>query len=1147
MATRRPAGSPKTAAPPPAPFPAKIPAPHVPPPSLGGGGWFGEAPPPLPAPPSRSGAAPAAPPSPPLAPSAKRQPQGLRTKGAVPRTLRPPPLPDQSTAPPASVGGTTPASGSGVWYAVPPPPALHDPPEAPLRGEPTVWYPIDPSSAGGSPARILGSPKRAAPPGSGRAAAASASGRAGAPAAGALGGSPLRPAPPHPGSGSYPPPATPLQHSLVAPVSPSRAPVQPGESPALLASGSVRRDSPIRGSPKRQFPAPPGSAAIPSATVKRPHHPEGASVQGAPPPFLASQWQSRAEDPGRVTGVLDVVTMSLANVDPSYHLELAECARKDVAALFAFPVEQVAVSIRPDMRLQYRLSMQRAGQAAGVAEHGAAELRRGRGRLPALERRYREVTGRDVAAVINLSSSEGPCLGNCPQPAAAPQPAAPPAAPAAPPTPPPPEQPLPALPPPLPVQAAAAGQPSPPHSPAPPLLLVPAAAARLSPPRRDAPAPGRQAAAGAGRRCGARARERRLSSTAAPRAVPDLAALALPSPVAAPAGDLRAEVAAAEARLGCAVADGDCAAQAAALGELGVLHQRGGDLRQTIRFFARQVDVLERLCAAPLSGRAARADLARACSQLGNAHWAAGGFEEATRLHRRRLEIAAELGDQAGMGAALGNLGNVAHATADYDRAREYHTRHRGLVADGDLPTLCAVSHNLGLAQLGLGDYDRALDSFRHSLEIALSLGDAAQVSRAHGNLAVAFKAKGMLQEAATELHMELRSEAAAGDSAGGAATCYNLGNIYAGCSEHQTAAEYFRRGEQMATAAVEGGHEPSRRMLCSLLVAAASTATALGSCDQASAALDRAFGIASELGCGELLAAVHSQLGLTEHARGHHASAAKHHRAHLELAQRGGDPAGEAAAHGNLGNALLAMGGGHLQEAIDHFEADLCIAVSRNDYLAQSQACGGLGRAAAQLGADALALEYHRRAAAAARRGGSQAAEAEALGHAGAALEAAGDHRTAAAHHRRRWELARDLGDSAGQLAALDALARAHTACGELAAAAEMQHERQRLSRAVGNPKAEAGSAGHLSAIYQALGQGPEADKQLHRHRALCAEHGISSIDDPAAGTALNQIQLEVAQAMRGGARGEQEATGAESRLSRLAAQTLQLVQAGA
>jgi len=64
-----------------------------------------------------------------------------------------------------------------------------------------------------------------------------------------------------------------------------------------------------------------------------------------------------------------------------------------------------------------------------------------------------------------------------------------------------------------------------------------------------------------------------------------------------------------------------------------------------------------------------RAEVARACSGLGNCFNGMGYFAQSREMHEQHKAICEELGDRAGVAIACANLGNCSLSTGEYATA----------------------------------------------------------------------------------------------------------------------------------------------------------------------------------------------------------------------------------------------------------------------------------------------------------------------------------------------------------------------------------------------------------------------------------------------------------------------------------------------
>ncbi|KAJ9472998.1 UDP-N-acetylglucosamine--peptide N-acetylglucosaminyltransferase [Diplonema papillatum] len=874
-----------------------------------------------------------------------------------------------------------------------------------------------------------------------------------------------------------------------------------------------------------------------------------------------------------VTGSLYVASMELMHVPAARRRALEHKAALDVARLFDHPPRHVAVTLEPgSIVVRYRLELPDPGPSAvSVLSRAAAEMSRENVRLPELEREYRNATGNEVAAQVNYGRCDAPCKGFRARPLEGaerdhtpqgkwPESSGPveqfdiegrrkmeavglhktfdgsrvwPDLPALPPAlradcQPPPvlsqckvtATKLPSLGEPVPSASVVRSTRFPANAPgaldAPPSPIHAAFARSVSPPAFPA-TPLRQPSAAPPSHHPYPAQHPQqqpfppvCDPTQAPVKAFQSGHALTPPEVQAVRAKLAPFLADREQQYAAAGKAGDAVAQSRILGSLGERFHEEGDHESAILYHTRQLELLP--CLENFQERVA--ETAKVCSMLGNSCWALGKWEQALTYHQRRLEIAESQADKRGIGAAYGNLGNVYHSMGDYRAAIQYHLRHQTCVHGDDMETMGAVYHNLGLAQYGLGDIDAALDSFRHALEITISLGNHAQAARIHGSLAMCYKARDKLQECVNELHLQLKAEIKLSDGGNAAGTSFSLGNIYVSQGDYKSALQYYERGVDLFNWHAHANPGMGRtRLGAKLLIACASCKYHTGRHKEAMDDAKKALQLATEgVEDLELQAAAHSNLGLCYQMLEDTDAALKHHQAHLGIARMMGNLTAEGTAHGNLGNVYKTRG--EQNKAIDHFERDLSIALETGDVLAQGQAYDNLGLSCQKLGEYTLAVEYHAKALLAMQQLQYKAGEAEANAHLGAAYEKLGELKLAIQHHHTHLELSKTMKDLEGQARACSALGRSCFDFGMTQKAAEYQTLRLKLVLQLKDPIAEARACGNLFLCYAALGDHLKADAYMKQHRKLCAQHGIHTIEETEDGVC--HIRFEIAQALR-------------------------------
>ena len=142
-----------------------------------------------------------------------------------------------------------------------------------------------------------------------------------------------------------------------------------------------------------------------------------------------------------------------------------------------------------------------------------------------------------------------------------------------------------------------------------------------------------------------------------------------------------------------------------------------------------------------------------------------------------QLAAARRMGQPAGEGSALGNLGNAYAALGDARKAIDFYEQRLVIAREiGDRRGEAADLGNLGLAYAALGDARKAIDFYEQRLVIAREIGDRRGEGNALGNLGNAHAALGDACTAITfhEQHLAVAREL--GDRRGEALASWNLG-----------------------------------------------------------------------------------------------------------------------------------------------------------------------------------------------------------------------------------------------------------------------------------------------------------------------------------------------------------------------------------
>jgi len=182
-------------------------------------------------------------------------------------------------------------------------------------------------------------------------------------------------------------------------------------------------------------------------------------------------------------------------------------------------------------------------------------------------------------------------------------------------------------------------------------------------------------------------------------------------------------------------------ARAAALGDLGLVYRRRGDLEQAEELQKQCLEINRRINN--------RSGEATAANNLGNVYADRGCLERAEEQYKQALEAYRRIREPLGQARALGNLGNVYSLRGDLKRAEEHYSQVLEICRPiDDRMDQANAFGNLGNVYYLRGDLKQAEEHYRQALElfrrISNPLGEAKQL----GNLGGIYARRGDLDRA---------------------------------------------------------------------------------------------------------------------------------------------------------------------------------------------------------------------------------------------------------------------------------------------------------------------------------------------------------------------------------------------------------------
>lgn len=139
--------------------------------------------------------------------------------------------------------------------------------------------------------------------------------------------------------------------------------------------------------------------------------------------------------------------------------------------------------------------------------------------------------------------------------------------------------------------------------------------------------------------------------------------------------------------------------------------------------------------------------------QQGKQQYQTSQFQGALQSCQQALEIYREIGDRAGEGTTLSNIGSVYQSLGQYSQALERYQQALVIAREvGDRAMEGTTLNNMGEVYRNLGQYPQAQEHYQQALVIAREVGDRAGEGTTLSNMGATFLGSGQLAAATKTL-----------------------------------------------------------------------------------------------------------------------------------------------------------------------------------------------------------------------------------------------------------------------------------------------------------------------------------------------------------------------------------------------------------
>ncbi len=416
-------------------------------------------------------------------------------------------------------------------------------------------------------------------------------------------------------------------------------------------------------------------------------------------------------------------------------------------------------------------------------------------------------------------------------------------------------------------------------------------------------------------------------------------------------------------------------------------------------------------------------------------------------------------------GWTLTRLGLAYYSLGQFQKAIQYHKKSLNIDQElGNRSGESASLNNLGLAYYSLGEFHTAIDYHQQDLEIARAIDDRSGEGKALGNLGLAYHSLGNFQTAIDYIQQDLDIAREIKDRQWEGEALDNLGVAYHSLGNFQTAIDYHQQALKIAREI--GDRSGEGKALGSLGVAYDSLGNFQTAIDYHQQDLDIAREIGDRSGEGKAL----GNLGVAYDSLGNYQTAIDYHQQALKIAREIGNRSGEGNALDNLGVVYHSLG--NYQTAIDYHQKALKISREIKSRQREGASLGNLGVVNHSLGEFQTAIDYHQQALKISREIGNRSNEGKDLGNLGIAYHSLGEFQTAIDYHQQALDIAREIGDRSGEGASLGNLGTAYYSLGQSQTAIDYHQQALDIARDIGDRSGEGNALGGLGNAYYSLGQ---------------------------------------------------------------------------
>lgn len=186
--------------------------------------------------------------------------------------------------------------------------------------------------------------------------------------------------------------------------------------------------------------------------------------------------------------------------------------------------------------------------------------------------------------------------------------------------------------------------------------------------------------------------------------------------------------------------------------------------------------------------------------QQGNEQYDRSQLQKALEIYQQVLAIRREIGDRAGVGKTLNNIGRIYNDLAEYAQALEFYQQALAIRQElGDRAGVASTLNNIGAVYQNLSQYPQALEFYQRSLAIRQEVGDKTDIGLALNNIGMIYQSLDQYQQALEFYQQALAIRQNLGDRKGQGQILYNIGVVYDSMGQYSQALLFFQEALSLA------------------------------------------------------------------------------------------------------------------------------------------------------------------------------------------------------------------------------------------------------------------------------------------------------------------------------------------------------------